>query len=448
MARVNVPVNRPKIYTHEGAVAKRINAVQQLRRSVLACFLFESNFYEDGVHIFERITAEIGEVLKLKNGAQIVSDLAVEARSQFKLRHAPLLLANVLVRTDAPETRAVVADTLFKIIQRPDEINEFLAQYWADGKKPLPNQVKKGLAAAFTKFNEYSLGKYANREAAVKLRDVLFLTHAKPQNAEQAALWKKLADNELKAPLNTWEVQLSSGRDKKEVFTELLSENQLGILALLRNLRNMEQSGVDDRLVRSALKAANPEKALPFRFITAARYAPKFEPELETAMFTCLAGAQKLQGKTTLIVDNSGSMGSLLSSKSEMTRNDAASALGMLLREISDEVEIIAFGTSAKVLRPRRGFALRDEIRNADVGHSTNTQTALSLAGSKGYDRVIVITDEQSHQTISGPLPDAKGYFINVASAANGIGYGPWTHLDGFSEAVVSYILEIEKLED
>ena len=29
---------------------------------------------------------------------------------------------------------------------------------------------------------------------------------------------------------------------------------------------------------------------------------------------------------------------------------------------------------------------------------------------------------------------------IDVASFKNGVGYGPWTHIDGWSEAVVEYI--------
>ncbi len=37
-----------------------------------------------------------------------------------------------------------------------------------------------------------------------------------------------------------------------------------------------------------------------------------------------------------------------------------------------------------------------------------------------------------------------KGYAINVASNRNGVGYGPWTHIDGWSEAVVEYIAELE----
>ena len=58
------------------------------------------------------------------------------------------------------------------------------------------------------------------------------------------------------------------------------------------------------------------------------------------------------------------------------------------------------------------------------------------------YDRIIVITDEQSHDRIV--VPRGKGYVINVASARNGVGYGPWTHIDGWSEAVVDYIAAVD----
>jgi 60 kDa SS-A/Ro ribonucleoprotein len=36
---------------------------------------------------------------------------------------------------------------------------------------------------------------------------------------------------------------------------------------------------------------------------------------------------------------------------------------------------------------------------------------------------------------------------INVASDQNGVGYGAWTHVDGWSEAVVEYIAELESEE-
>ena len=71
-------------------------------------------------------------------------------------------------------------------------------------------------------------------------------------------------------------------------------------------------------------------------------------------------------------------------------------------------------------------------------GGGTNTETAKLLADREGYDRIIIITDEQSHQDISAPK--ARGYVVNVAPYEHGIGYGDWTHIDGWSEAVLAYI--------
>jgi len=42
--------------------------------------------------------------------------------------------------------------------------------------------------------------------------------------------------------------------------------------------------------------------------------------------------------------------------------------------------------------------------------------------------------------------PKGLGYVINVASFKNGIGYGKWMHIDGWSEAVIGYIRELEKM--
>jgi len=59
------------------------------------------------------------------------------------------------------------------------------------------------------------------------------------------------------------------------------------------------------------------------------------------------------------------------------------------------------------------------------------------------YDRLIVITDEQAHDTV--PAPNGKGYVINVASYKNGVGYGKWTHIDGWSESVIEYIRALKQ---
>lgn len=427
-----------QIFTHEGATAYHINAELQLRRSVMACMLWEDQFYEDGQTIARRITEEIALV-----SPGVVSDIAIEARTKQKLRHVPLLIVREMARIATH--KGLVAKTLSKIIQRPDELSEFLAIYWKDKRQPLSAQVKKGLALAIAKFDEYSLAKY-NRQDAVKLRDVLFLSHAKPVNEEQAALWKRLVDGTLAVP-DTWEVSLSAtkGKDKKEAWIRLLSEKKLGGLALLRNLRNMQEADVPAGAIKTALVEMRTDWILPFRFIAAAKYAPALEPEIEIAMLRCLEGRPKLSGRTVLLVDGSGSMfGAKISAKSELDRFEAAAALSILARELCEDPVIVVFSENPYLVPSRRGFALRDAIKERAERGGTNTQTGILAAAKLGYDRIIVFTDEQSHEKVHNPLVGTKGYFVNVASAKNGIGYGEWTHVDGFSEAIFDYIFAAE----
>ena len=438
MAKINVA--RQPVFTHEGARAKQISAEQQLRRSVMACLLWEDEFYESGQSIAARIAELVPHV-----EAQNVAKMAIEARVKMKLRHAPLWLAREMARHASH--KQAVAETLACVIQRADELSEFLAMYWKDGKQPLSAQVKKGLAAAFAKFDEYQLAKY-NRDNAITLRDVLFLCHAKPKDAAQDALWKRLIDGELVVP-DTWEVALSAhdGVSKKEKWERLLKEGRLGAMALLRNLRNMKQEQVDNALVVRALRAIKSEKVLPFRFIAAARYAPQWEQHLEDAMFKCLSAQEKAEGKTVLLIDVSGSMDAQISARSEMTRMDAACGLAVLAREIYPEVEIFTFSNQTAQVSARRGFALRDAVVNSQPHGGTYLGKAIQDVerSVKQYDRLIVFTDEQSHDRVFEPK--GRSYLINVASNKNGVGYGAWTHIDGWSESVITYIQELERFD-
>src|SRR5262245_5369793 len=184
---------------------------------------------------------------------------------------------------DSENWRVTRANTVARVIQRADELTELVAVYWRNGRRPLSAQLKKGLARAFEKFDAYQLAKY-DRPGPVRLRDVLFLVHAKPKAAEQAETWSKLAEKELDSP-DTWEVALSGGADKRDSFQRLISEGKLGYLALLRNLRNMGEAGVDEGLVRKAIRdRKGAQRVLPFRFVAAARAAPMFDGALDKAL--------------------------------------------------------------------------------------------------------------------------------------------------------------------
>lgn len=434
MARTNV--NRNKETTHEGAPAKNIKPLDALKRSVLSCLLWENEFYEDGETVAKRIKQLCSEVMLTE-----LSILAIQARTDYKLRHVPLLLVRELARMK--NTGSLVSNTLKQVIQRADELTEFVSIYWKDGRQPLSAQVKKGLAAAFRKFSPYQLAKY-NRGGPVKLRDVLFLSHPKPADDQQQKTWKALVDGTLPAP-DTWEVSLSGGADKKGTFVRLLAEGKLGYMALLRNLRNMRDAGVDKAAVAEQLiSRAAKSWALPFRFISAARAVPQWEDIVDTAMQESLNAQPRLKGKTLVLVDHSYSMvGTKVSARSDIDRLDAASALAALVAGIAEDFEIWCFSCGLTAAPSRQGMGLIDFIRKLTNGN-TYLGKAVKAMNKIQSDRLIVFTDEQSHDPVPDPI--GRGYMINVASSKNGVGYHKWTHIDGFSESVIKWIMEYESM--
>lgn len=442
MARTNTKPSFAHIKTEGGSPAyAHTTAIQQLRRSVLACFLYEGEFYEDGQSIAKRI-GEAASKVKLEE----LAALAVEARHEHNLRHVSLILLRELIRRGSGRGK-FVGDTIAKVLSRADEMPELLAMYWADGRRPLAKGLKIGLAQAFSKFDAYQLAKY-NRDNEIKLRDVLFLSHAKPKDKTQEATWKQLIDGTLPAP-DTWEVNLSAGKDKGEEFTRLLKENKLGYFALLRNLRNMDQGGVDPKLVTDAILArkGGAEKILPFRFIAAARAAPRYEAALDASLVTTIAESPVLSGTTVVLVDVSGSMDMHLSSGSDLRRSDAAAALASLVN--AETLRVFSFSESTVEVPPRRGMAGVDAVLKSQAHRGTNMAAAIDYVNKNiKHDRIIVITDEQDTSGRRIPDPIAQySYMINVASYKNGVGYGKWTHLDGFSESVLKWIHAYEEMK-
>lgn len=419
--------------TFEGSPAyEGLGPLEILRRSVLSCLLWEDQFYEGGESIAARIEKFATEV-----STDDLAALAIEARHDHHLRHVPLLLLTSLVRRGGK----IVSETIEKTIQRADEPGELVAIYWKNGKKPLSKQMKLGLTAALRKFDAYQLAKYANA-GSVRLRDVLFLTHAKPADETQAALWMNLANDAMPSP-DTWEVELSAGKDKQETFTRLIGQQKLGYLALLRNLRNMVESGVDESLVTQAiLERRGARRVLPFRYVAAARACPRLEPALDQALAACLGETEALPGRTLVLVDVSGSMDTKLSNRSDLTRMDAAATLAAI---IGGERAIYTFSNEVVEVPPRNGMACIDAVMRSQSHGGTELAKAVAFVNKLPHDRLIVITDEQaSSEKVPDPVAK-RAYMINVASYRNGVGYGKWKHIDGFSESVLRWIMAYEK---
>ena len=300
MSSINKKSDRIKSMpvTHEGGPAKRISAGASLRRSVLSCLLWEKGFYEDGESIADRIFNLAGN--PAISGDELAA-LAREARHDFKLRHVPLLILTAMMKREDKGSKEPLSHVIADVISRVDEMPELLNLYWKINGRgettKISKQLQKGLALAMHKFDAYQFAKY-NRDGPIKLRDVLFISHARPKDSRQEKLFSQIASNTLPSP-DTWEVALSGGADARETFTRLLEEGRLGYMALLRNLRKMTESEVEEPLIKNAiLNGKGARQVLPFRYLSAARAAPKFERELDKAMLKSIGNLPELPGKT------------------------------------------------------------------------------------------------------------------------------------------------------
>lgn len=441
--------NSNKIENYQGGTAVMSpDFYRQLERQVACCLLAEDTFYLNGVLAVDSIksTAMNSEV-----SVEQIAALAIKARHVYKLRHVPLLLLAVLAKRGTGRTDGLVSNTIAQVISRPDEMGELLSlckRHFTFKAKTMTHALRKGLAKAFTKFDAYQLAKW-NRPANYSLRDVLFLSHAKPKDEAQAEVWKHLVEGTLTSP-DTWEVALSSGKNKKEVFTELMVTNKLPWMAFLQNLRNMTEANVDREVIVSYMEQGlGSSKALPFRYIAAANNNPTLVKELSNAMTKSLVGYEVMSGRTLLFVDVSGSMEDKMSAKSDLTRISGASALAVLLANICEQLTVVTFSGKPVKVPTVKDLSLTSLIDRSQPHGGTNLYSSLSTWFNKSpqnnYDRLVIITDEQSSDGVYPSTIENK-YIINVGT------YKPeltldksWVKINGFSESVVQFMLENER---
>ena len=465
MSKINPSLKKTSKFEEErlaggsGALAAKQSNTALLRRAVLANLLWEDVAYMDGMKVAE----EIQRLIPLCPAIDVYN-IALEARTMQKLRHTPLFLAVEMCKY--PEHKMFVQDLLPQIITRADMLTDFLAIYWKDGKKPIANQAKKGLAKAFHNFNEYKFAKY-DRDAAIKLRDVMFLCRPKPENQYEQDLFKKVADRTLATP-ETWEVLLSTGKDKKESWTKLITEGKIGGLAMLRNIANMRRANVDKKVINEGLEKLKSSMLMPLDFLKAFRMNPEFGRQIEDAMINSYANLPKLKGKTLFIVDVSGSMGARMSEKSDFTRYDAACAMAMLAANQCEDYEIVCTagndythtGAHEHIPYPQKGFGIFEQIRetNKNIGiGGIFTRQCLEWCNDKfkgqKFDRIIVFSDSQDCDLPERRIPKPFGtynYICDISAHTKGVNYkGSWTaEISGFSEHFITFIAATEGIQN
>lgn len=438
-----------------------LTSYQLLRRATAASLLFGLEGYEYDQLISERIKILVPQV-----EPKLVSELALELRSQYQASDTAFLLARELARQSQPHR--LVATTLAQLIIQPTDAIAFLNLYWQEGKQPIAKQVKQGLAAALQNFDAEALAACSVKQA-IRLRDILFLVHAKPKDAKQAALWQQLANSNL-PKVKTWQQYLDSGADKKLIFEQLLRKQQIPTSVVLAKLRKLEFLGVEKALVAQyLLQQTDLSEVSTLHFIAAAQAVPAWQDILETAMLKALNTAPKLTGKTLVLVDRAWSMGFSLDCyavepRGDLNRTDIAAAITLTLGENCPDLELWWFSIEQPSLKKtfsrfmgkdidpsswfnripaEHGFKLIEQLQ-AKMSLS-DLNAALALIVQQDYDRLIVIT----HDVLNVPIEPKHGlnYLINLDCKQKHVHYGQWIRVDGMTDTVISFTRNYEQAQ-
>jgi hypothetical protein len=273
--------------TYEGAPAFQRPVREELYLLVANQLFRGDSFYERQADMTTRFQQLVQAVAAEPGGGHFIAALAIYARHQLMLRMTPTMLvceAFLLMLPEAEEAARA-------IWIRGDEHLDALAYLKAQGK--FPKRFLRAVAERLNALTERQALRYAGRGQgkAYSQRDALRITHVRPKDERQAALfrsltqgWKALTEAEqARLPLTravrqgtrmvSWEQVIS--REGSTSLTWAGVVPTMGYMALLRNLRTLVTLNVGDDVLQAAAKRlADPEEVaasrqLPFRFYSA-----------------------------------------------------------------------------------------------------------------------------------------------------------------------------------
>lgn len=243
---------------------------------------------------------------------------------------------------------------------------------------------------------------------------------------------------------------------KTENYKELIETKKIGYLALLRNIRNILKTNdtvlldkacellVDQNFIRKSLVWPHQiDLALEVMLIEFnGRQLQKIAAALDEAYEKSIPNLKQLlpEGKTAVVFDTSGSMeggwggGIKIDGKPSNSRPVDKAALIAATFAKGTGGDVYHFGSSCSVIK---GWNPNDSINTlkksfarhiGENGHGTfyaSILPELERVGG-GYDRILIITDEQgadsfedTYKRYSGKYGTPYVYFINI------VGYGP-----------------------
>lgn len=389
-------------------------------------------------------------------------------------------------------------------IFRTDDMSEIMAAYKFFNSKALPNSMKKGFAETIENLDLYNFGKYTRQ-----IRDVANMVHPDPRMTPILRGNEKLNGHALNVimhghniPAHTWEnAQSEAGQEvakavregkiseaeakvvlqeaQAENWNQLLQEGRLGILAALRNIRNILLSGANRETINllvhllSDSKKIIEGKIMPYQFDLANEVvinefnnaeSRDITRALLTGYETALPNlAEILQGNNLVICDVSGSMWMASGRLRTEGRNSPYTSLSgdkalLIAATIAKatNADIIRFGSTAEYVNYNGNqdvFGLAASMTK-NMG-STNLAAAWDVATKSGrkYDRVFILSDNEcnrgnnaiAYKNYVSKIGDPYVYSIDLAALGTTPLAGPKVrYYNGYGYAMFNDIAKVE----
>ena len=376
--------------------------------SIILTSMVSDKFYESTDNTMSRLFNLVNQ------DPEFAAKASLYARNVFGMRSITHVVGAMIAKNVKGEqwTRPFFRD----VAHLPKDATEILYLYLDSFGKPIPNSLKRGLADALrTKYDAYQIAKYRAAKKDVKLVDIFNLTHPSIHGTSKKYndAVSKLMKDELRST-ETWESKLSASggneEKKKETWEELLNANKLGYMALLRNLRNINEQAPEslDLALHQLVNPKSIEKSLlfPFNYMTAYNQFNssnvKIQSAINNAMEIALGNIPTLEGSTLVAVDNSGSMGgtTVNGTLDGVRYNDIANLFGAAIYKSQNpgDVDLMAFATNAYYAE---GFLPSDSLhglaeRLGDITGGATYFNNIFKTADKKYDRIIIISDMQA----------------------------------------------------
>lgn len=395
MAKFNTKDKATKVKSYEGGPVYKKDPLDDFIGFIFSSYC-EDTFYEDYNKQQERYDKLLEQIANTY-GYEMVAKVAVYARNVMGIRSIAQYTAAYLNDKTFYNKRAFYRN----FCTRPDDVSEMFASV---PYKSYSHAMVRGCGDYLSSLNEYSLGKYKMKGRMYNIYDLVNLTHA------HSSAIDKLMRGELEAP-DTWEVNISTAGDAKSRNAEwvrMVKEGRLGYMALIRNLNNILNVGVDsdfiyDYLIPQLIDADKifKSKVFPYRIYTAYKNLKVKNiaviSALESAFRTSCVNMPKLAGNSIILLDTSGSMQSKVSYHSVISFAEmgACYAAALYLTQDADFMKFATYATRIHLNKMDNCFSIIEKMIAEDgVGYGTDISKAFEKMRCR-YNNIFVISDCQ-----------------------------------------------------